>query len=151
MDGRRKMVLVTYLQFGLCYSWAGMYSIWMWSALARAPVLSASACNRKLKCTRLYISQRGQFGILSPHASFVMWLFPLQTQIVPKNLTFKLVREFKLLRCIEMNGLKYSNTPQSLWTCAISDAIDDFMGNIYISITRSSSSESRHTKYVKIG
>src|SRR6218665_172534 len=112
MDGRTKMVLVTYFQFGLCCPWAGMYSIWMLSALARAPVLSASACNQKLKFTRLYISQRGQFGILSPHASFVVRLLPPQTQIVPKNLTFIWVREFKLLRCIEMTGLKYLNTPQ---------------------------------------
>jgi len=59
----------------------------------------------------LYISHRGQFGVLSPQISFFILMFILWTQIVPMKLPFKLVQRFKILRLIEMTGAKYLSTP----------------------------------------
>jgi len=48
----------------------------------------------------LYISHRGGFGILAPTLIILIWMFFSGTQIVLKNLAFKVVLKFKLFASI---------------------------------------------------
>src|SRR6218665_3314890 len=99
----------------------------------------------------LYISHRGQFGVLSPHISFFILIFSLGTIIVPLKLPFKLALRFKMLHLIEMTGAKYLSIPPNFCEKAPFPTLLMVLWKTYTLIeVVVLYAESRHTKYVKI-